>query len=316
MTHVLRTVLECKRPLRCRAVLLLTSFIALPCFIAGQSAPNLEWAYTAANRYNVFPDITYRVVNGYDLKLDVYQPRTISSPAQVIVYFHGGGWVSGDKNDSMLQLLPYLRMGWAAINVNYRLARVAPAPAALEDCRCALRWIGDNATKYNLDPNKVVLTGHSTGGYLALMTGIAPESAGFDKACPYGNFPRVLAIVNWFGITDIGDLLSGRHMQSFAAEWLGSRPDRGVLAARISPLSYVRRGLPPIITVHGDADPTVPYSQAVRLHHELSQLGVKNQLYTIHAGKHGWFTPVDDRRSYAGILAFLAGVGLRPMAPD
>jgi acetyl esterase/lipase len=288
----------------------------MACFAAEHPTQNAEWTSTAADRYNIFPDITYMTVNGYELKLDVYKPRGVSAPTPVIVYFHGGGWIDGDKNDSALQLLPYLKMGWAAINVNYRLAKMASAPAAVEDCRCALHWIGENAGKYNLDSSHIVLTGHSSGGHLALMTGMVPESARFDRQCPAGESVHVVAIVNWFGITDVGDLLSGRHVQSFAAEWLGDRPDRSALATRLSPLSYLRKDLPPIITIHGDADPTVPYSQATRLHRQLSRLGVKNRLCTIHSGRHGWFSPAEDGRSYAAIQTFLASCGLKSVAAE
>jgi acetyl esterase/lipase len=313
----LLTASKRKRPSRHELVFLLTFLVSWTWIAAcGQSTLNGEWASTAADRYKVFPDITYMAVDGSELKLDVYNPRESSTPVPVIVYFHGGGWVRGDKGDSTLQLLPYLRMGWAAVNVNYRLAGVALAPAAVEDCRCALRWVAENAGKYNLDPDKIILTGHSSGGHLALMAGIAPESAGYDRLCPNGKALRAAAIVNWFGVTDVGDLLSGRDRQVFAAEWLGERPDRGALATRLSPLSYMRKGLPPIITIHGDADPTVPYSQAVRLHQELSRLGVKNQLYIIRGGKHGWFDPEQDRRGYAAIKTFLATCGLKSVAAD
>lgn len=294
-------------------------FVCLVSALHGASATNSteekEWASTAADRYDVIPDVTYLSVDGDSLKLDIYKHHDSTAPVPVVVYFHGGGWVNGDKDDSTLQLLPYLKMGWAAINVNYRLANVAVAPAAVEDCRCALRWITQNARKYALDLSRVVLTGHSSGGYLALMTGIVTESAGYDRRCPGGTM-KVAAIVNWFGITDLGDILAGRHAQSFAAEWLGNRTDRNALASRLSPLSYLRKGLPPIITIHGDEDLTVPYSQATKLHEELSRLGDKNRLLTIHGGKHGWFTPKEDRSSYAKIRAFLGSCGLKPLASD
>jgi acetyl esterase/lipase len=279
----------------------------------GQSSRGGDWSATAADRYDVLPDVTYSIVNGTELKLDLYTPREHSARTPVVVYFHGGGWVTGDKNDSTLQLLPYLRMGWAAINVNYRLAKVALAPAALEDSRCALRWVADNAGKYDLDLDKVIFSGHSAGGYLALMVGMLPESAGLDRRCRTGHELKPAAIVNWFGITDVHELVSGRHPRSFALQWLGSRADRDDFAKRLSPLSYVRPGLPPIITVHGDADPTVPFAQASRFHHTLGQLGIKNRLVTITGGKHGWFTAKEDQQSYFTIQNFLSDCGLSPV---
>jgi len=59
----------------------------------------------------------------------------------VLIYIHGGGWVGGSKESRVLRLLPWMEMGWAVVNVQYRLSDISLAPAAVEDCRCALRWV-------------------------------------------------------------------------------------------------------------------------------------------------------------------------------
>ncbi|PYS16590.1 MAG: hypothetical protein DMG17_12115, partial [Acidobacteria bacterium] len=147
----------------------------------------------------------------------------------------------------------------SAMNVEYRLARVSQAPAAVEDCLCALRWVMRNAKQYGFDTAKLVVSGGSAGGHLALTTGMIPASEGLDRQCPGTEQLRVAAIVDWYGITDVADLLDGENMRTFAVEWLGSRPNRFEIAKRVSPLAYVRPGIPPIISIQGDADPVVPY---------------------------------------------------------
>ncbi len=189
----------------------------------------------------------------------------------------------------MLRILPYLGMGWAVVNVEYRLGAVARAPAAVEDGLCALRWVIRNAEQYNLDVSRIVTSGHSAGGHLALTTGMIPASAGLDRECPGSEELSVAAIINWYGITDVGDLLDGPNIKSYAVEWMGSLPNRYEIAERVSPLTYVRAGLPPILTIHGDADPTVPYQHAVRLNEALDEAGVANQLHTVPGGRHGGF---------------------------
>ena len=82
------------------------------------------------------------------------------------------------------------------------------------------------------------------------------------------------------------------------------------VAKRVSPLTYVRAGLPPIITVHGDSDTTVPYPEAVKLHQELAKLNTPNQLITIPGGKHGGFTADERTRIYVTIRQFLMKYGL------
>ena len=100
-----------------------------------------------------------------------------------VLFFHGGGYrLASKKESSALSVLPYVQMGWNAINVEYRPSNVALAPAAIEDARCAVRWAIQNATVYNVDVNRIVVTGQSAGSHLALMIGLAPASAGFATA--------------------------------------------------------------------------------------------------------------------------------------
>ena len=284
----------------------LTVIAAAACGLSlGQSTGTADWAVTFANKYNVRPNITYLVANNYEDKLDVYQRRDVTGPQPTLIYIHGGGWVGGTKEGAFSEVMPYLEMGWNVVNVEYRLGRVSLAPAAVEDCLCALRWIGSHAKDYGIDARRLVVTGHSAGGHLSLTTGMIPQSAGLDRECPGAELPRVSAVVNWFGITDVVDLLDGPNQKSYAVAWLASMPNRDEIARRVSPLTYVRTGLPPIITIHGDADPTVPYQHAVRLHEALTKVDVKNKLVTVPGGKHGGFTPEERLRIFKEIREFL-----------
>lgn len=110
-------------------------------------------------RYQVHPNIVYHVANNYEAKLDVYEPAAASQPTPVVIVIHGGGWIAGTKEERVLEMMPYLQMGFAAVNVEYRMAQVSLAPAAVEDCRCALHWVFANAKKYNFDPTRVVVQG-------------------------------------------------------------------------------------------------------------------------------------------------------------
>ena len=279
---------------------------------------------SVAGGYSVTPNITYHRAGGRELKLDVYRPTRASGPHATLIYIHGGGWTNGSKEGSSLTFLPYLEMGWTVVNVAYRLADAAHAPAAVEDCRCALRWVYRNAEQYGFDLDRIVVTGNSAGGHLSLTTGILPESAGLERQCP-GNRRRmwpagptstaelkVAAVINWYGITDVADLISRTPgpSGSFTEAWLGSAPDREDVAKRVSPLTWVRSGLPPILTVHGDADRIVPYDHGTRLHEALDAAGVPNELITIAGGGHGRFSDAEYQRIYAGIRAFLKQHGL------
>ena len=283
-------------------ILLLLSVI--PAF--AQLSPTATWATHAANEYQAFPNITYLVANNYEAKLDVYKRRDTTTPQPTLIWIHGGGWTGGTKESAILSLMPWMEMGWNIVNVEYRLARVSLAPAAVEDCLCALRWVAQQAKTYGFDTTRLVVSGDSAGGHLALTTGMIPESAGLDRECPGVPLPKVAAIVDWYGITDVNDLLDGPNRKSYAVTWLSSMPNREEIARRVSPLTYVRAGLPPVISIQGDADPTVPYQHSVRLQEALAKVGVPHELVTIPGGKHGNFTPEERTKIYVAIHAFLA----------
>jgi acetyl esterase/lipase len=285
------------------------AFAARPSF--AQLPPAAEWAAHAANNYQIAANVTYLTANNYESKLDVYFRRGATTPQPTVVYFHGGFWAAGSKDGSLMSLIPWMEMGWNVVNVEYRLARIAPAPAAVEDGLCALRYLAAQAKTYNIDLNRLVVTGESAGGHLTLTSAMIPESAGLDRQCA-GNtpVPKVAAAINWFGITDVADVIDGPNKANLAVTWFGSLPDKDEIAKRVSPLTYVRPGLPPILTIHGDKDQLVPYNHATRLHEALTKAGVTNQLVTIRNGRHGNFTPEERTQIFASIREFLKKQGL------
>ena len=291
-------------------VALVTLMLAIPG--SAQLSPAAAWATHAANEYQMTPNVTYFKAGDMDLKLDVYRRRTATTPQPTLIYMHGGFWVAGNKEGAILSLLPWMEMGWNIVNVEYRLGPQFLAPTAVEDCFCALRFVGTQATAYNVDTSRIVVTGESAGGHLALSLGMIPSSEGLDKQCPGAPLPKVAAVINWFGITDVADVIDGPNRQQAAARWFGDMPNRLEVAKRVSPLTYVRNGLPPILTIQGDNDTTVPYPQAVKLHAALAKTTVPNQLVTIPGGKHGGFTADERDRIYLTIREFLSKNGLGP----
>jgi acetyl esterase/lipase len=294
------------------AVLLsLLALMAGPTLLA-QLSPTAEWATHASNRYQIAANVTYLTATGFDAKLDVYRRRDLTTPQPTLVFYHGGGWVGGTKESSFMSIMPWLEMGWNVVNVEYRMARVALAPAAVEDALCALRYVVNQAKTYNIDTSRIVVSGESAGGHLALAVGMIPGSAGLTSICAGGGFagnenavPKVAAIINWFGITDVDEMLDGPNARSYAVQWVGSGADRHAVAKSVSPLTYVRAGLPPILSIQGDKDPIVPYSQNVRLHDALMKTGTTNELFTIPGGGHGNFKPEERSKAYVKIREFL-----------
>lgn len=239
--------------------------------------------------------------------LDILQPTAKAAGKRPgVIVIHGGGWTGGTKESQIEPIcLRYVEKGFVVANVEYRLAKAALAPAAVEDALNAAHWFRKHAREYNVDTKRIVVTGGSAGGHLALMVGMTPKSA------KLGPPAKVAAVVNFYGITDVGDQLGGPNMRTYAVTWLPEQPGRMELARRLSPMTYVRRDLPPILTLHGDADQTVPYEHGVKLTKALQAAGVKAELITVPGGKHGFPKEKLDEL-YPQIFAFLKTAGVMP----
>ncbi len=274
--------------------------------VEGEAEQGIPTGVLLAARCRVFADRTYRVVGGRALRLDLYLPARGHAPSPVLVFFHGGGWVTGSRESVSLHVLPWLEAGWAVVNVEYRLAGEAAAPAAAWDALRATRWTFDHAAEYGLDGERIVVGGMSSGAHLALLTGMAvdlPEPSDDGDRVTLG---RPSAIVSWFGISDVAALLEGQRPRAYARRWIGRRPDALELARHLSPVRWVGPDTPPVVTVHGDRDPTVPYEQSSRFHGALEHAGVANRLVTVEGGGHGDFDAATWARAYRSVFAFLS----------
>jgi acetyl esterase/lipase len=258
------------------------------------AASALDYQMEANIRYDKYPETV----------LDILQP---SAPALAnrpgIIVIHGGGWVQGDKERMLAEYcLPFIRHGFVVANVEYRLAKAAPAPAAVSDVLQAAQWFHDHAAQYKVDPNRILVTGSSAGGHLALMVGMSPASAGL-LANP-GPSVKIAGVIDFFGIADVADQLEGPNAREYAAQWIPEQANRLELARRMSPATYVRKGLPPILALHGDADPLVPYEQSVNLTKAIRSAGGDAELITVPGGKHG-FTPQEMDALWPQIFKWL-----------
>jgi acetyl esterase/lipase len=172
----LKNEMHCNKASTARRIVSLLVMTALPAI-----AQSPDWALQFFGHYEIRPNITYLVAGAHENTLDVWERRDVQDPQPTVIFIHGGGWTGGTKEAGAGFWLPYIEMGWNVVNVDYRVARVAPAPAAVEDCLCALRWVATNAKQHHIDVKRLVVTGDSAGGHLALTTGMIPESAGLDR---------------------------------------------------------------------------------------------------------------------------------------
>ena len=249
-----------------------------------------DYQIEANVRYSLHPETVLDIVQAR-------APALKNRPGVIVI--HGGGWIQGNK-ESMLErfCLPFVEHGFVVANVEYRLAPSATAPAAVNDVLEAAKWFRDRAAVYKVDPNQIIVTGGSAGGHLAMMVGMVPESAALGPSI------KIAAIINFYGISDVPDQLQGPHLQTYALTWVPEQPDRMELAKKLSPIAYVRKGLPPVLSIHGDADPVVPYEQSLRLTKELKAAADSAELITVPGGQHG-FPPEEMSKLWPQIFKWL-----------
>jgi acetyl esterase/lipase len=251
-------------------------------------------------------DVVYVSEGEWNGRVDIYYPKNTSKPAPVIFNIHGGGWTRGSK-ESQTGFGSFFNAGFAVVNVAYRLAHEGKAPAAIEDVRCAMKYIVANARQFNIDPNRIVLMGTSAGAHLALMAGLLQQNTMFDKNCTTPDSFRVVAIVDKFGPTNLD--VPGVEKHPSAANWLGSKVYDSKFRQYVSPVQYVKKTSPPTIIIHGTADFVVPYSQSEELHRKFIENGAVVKFITVEGGGHGGFSKEKSREISSEILDFLRKAG-------
>ena len=235
-------------------------------------------SYDAAKHGTVDRDIIYCTTDGVDSRMDVYYPAS-HGPWPGLIWVHGGGWRDGDKAP-----LPQTLAGadYLVASINYRMNPPHRFPAMIEDVKTAIRYLRSHAAAYCLDPHRIALIGHSAGGHLVSLAGLAGKEAGWDV----GPYPEqsscVQAVISLAGPTDLtrpypdwaGELFEG----VFGSEALASA----------SPVTYVHPEAPPFLIVHGTQDDVVFVDQAYVLHAALAAAGVPVEVVILQNAGHGF----------------------------
>jgi acetyl esterase/lipase len=244
--------------------------------------------------------IPYSTAGGEKLMLDLAAPET-GGPYPAVVLLHGGAWMTGNRADlSRSQrnkdssLTPSLieqiaARGYVVTSASYRLAPKHKFPAQIDDVRTAIRFLRENAKKYNLLPEKVAVGGFSAGGHLALLAGFANKDAFSNVEYP-NQSSRVQSVVSFFGPTDLSLYAASEGLEdAYMVPWLGKacKMDKSVYT-KASPINCVTKDAPPVLMIHGTADFIVPVLHSERLHKKLEDLGVKSELITVKGEGHGW----------------------------
>jgi len=255
-------------------------------------------AFASAAGIEVRNDIEFARPGGEPLLMDVHIPPG-PGPHAAVILVHGGGWSAGSKQANFIQPLfgPLDESGLAWFSIDYRLAPKHPYPAAVRDVEESIRYIKAHAKEFRIDPKRLALMGESAGGHLVALvaTRATPET-------------RVAAVVPFYGAFDLEALLAPRKevskgMTGFLGITDMSEKSRAVLR-EASAATYVKKGLPPFLLIHGTKDEAVPYDQSVKFNAQLKAVGVKTEFYTVENGIHGVINweKVPEQHSYKPVM--------------
>ena len=226
-------------------------------------------------------DVVFAKRRKLELKMDIAFPKNDEPMRPAVLCFHGGGWFGGNKSIYHSRVRLLAKQGYVAVTAQYRLSGVARWPAQLEDVKAAFQWLVENADDLKIDPERIGVMGESAGAHLALSLGLRPKEAASEVR------PRV--ILNCFGPTDMHDASQigrGRHMiEALIGKKLNESADE---LFDISPATFVDRVDPPVLSIHGTADPLVPYSQAGILKKAMTAAQVPNEVFPMEGVGHGY----------------------------
>lgn len=275
---------------RQREIIKRVLIIGICCFLLGIFIRNIIF-YESKPLYlpasTILHDITYCTNNGVDSKMDIYFPIKFGGgPSPVLIYVHGGAWISGDKktNVGTPDIPELLSRGYIIATVNYRLAPEHKFPAQIEDVKCAVRYLRSNAENYNIDPDNIGAFGDSAGGHLVSLLALTNESAGFDKGQYLNYSSSIKAVVDYFGPTNLTDS-NFYNIYSVALEQIFGSHENMVNA---SPVKYVKKESPPFLIFQGDRDIIVFQDQSKELYNKLITENATATIIIVNGSTHGF----------------------------
>ena len=254
-------------------------------------------------------------------KLDLYLPKE-TGPSPLLIYIHGGGWKAGSKSGVPMDVLAFVKRGYAVASIGYRLS-TEPWPATVVDVKLAVRWLRSNANKYGLDVNAFGAWGLSAGGHLVAMLAVSDGADVFDGGTKPKISAALQAAVVYYGPSDLAtmdaDAAANNCPKNSLCHSCAGSPEtllldcpsnlascKSKVVAEGSPVTYVDAKDAPMFVVHGSEDCTVPPLQGKKLHDAMTKAGAKSYFKLVKGGGHN-FKQVTTPQVLANAYKFLDG---------
>ncbi len=253
--------------------------ILLLCLFGVTSLSNSDRVYAADADITPSRSVTYKSIDGVDLKLDIFEPKDLklTDRRPAIVFFFGGGWSGGDTKQFYQHAKAMNDQGMLAISADYRVkSRHKTTPfECVKDGKSAIRWVREHAAELGVDPNRIVASGGSAGGHVAACTALIEGVEEVGEKTSVSSIPNAMILFN--PVLDTTD--KGYGAKNF-------KPDQ---QTEVSPCHHVRNGIVPTIVFHGTADKTVPFENAERFAGLMKEAGNECVLVPFEGKDHGFF---------------------------
>ncbi len=216
--------------------------------------------------YDLSRDIVYKTIDGVNLKLDICSPKNNTGPKPTLVFFHGGGFRGGDKNQG-IQLLCALvtSHGYILASADYRLAPEYVYPTQLDDAQFVIRWLRSKASQYNIDPNRIIVAGSSAGATLAGVVGMKNDTRNPQYGLStFSSKPQgTIVLAGVYDFTDTTLLGSFNPLDFYFNNNL-------TFISEFSAVNHVSADDGPVLLLHGTEDTTVLPIQSRRMKNTLA----------------------------------------------
>jgi len=250
---------------------------------------------TLPENVNAYEDLVYAKYGDRELTLDLYRPSDDSGPLPAVIFIHGGGWYKGDPSSYTAMAQQLAARGYVTLNIFYRLSGEAPFPAAIYDCKAAVRWARANARTFRIDPDRIGSVGGSAGGHLSGLLGTSGYSRKLNRSDgPYASYsPAIQSCVVMAGSMDLTDGESQRsakedprrRMMTFmGGSWETAKQNY----IDASPITHVSKRTPPMLFMDGEFDrPGERYPSMII---KLDTFGIHHESHVIKDGPHPFWS--------------------------
>ena len=239
-------------------------------------------------------DLVFARYGKRELSLDLYRPKQGKGPFPAVVFIHGGGWYKGDPSSYTAMAQQLAARGYVTLNIHYRLSGEAPFPAAIHDCKSAVRWARVHAETFRIDPDRIGSLGGSAGGHLSGLLATSGEVERLNRGGSYlDQSSAVQASVVMAGNMDFTTPAAleatrtdpRRRMMIFMG---GTWEESKQAYVDASPIKHVSSRTPPMLFMDGEYDRPGERSEAIKK--RMAELGIYHEFHVIKNGPHPFWS--------------------------